>query len=131
LLLAAQIKKYKTSDFVIQEKEKGDSIYLIVQGEAEVFKSSDDAVHSLAKLGPLAWFGEIAWFNEEERTASVRALTPLTTLRFSFKTLKALKHGPSLIRTILAHIAIQRSIHLKGVNQQVLDAVRQELKVSK
>lgn len=133
LFAIAKLKTYDTHEFIIKEKEKGEHIYLIASGSAEVIKTApeDQTTHRLATLTPHSWFGEIALFNQEERIASVRALEPTTLISFSFSALKALPHSQALIRTILAHTATQRGAHLKGANQQILDAVQHELKLTK
>lgn len=133
LISVGRLENYHVDELIINENEKGDHIYLILHGSVEIIKASqqEETSHLLAKLDRLSWFGEIALFNQEERSASVRTKEPTTVAAFSFRELKTLHHGQAIIRTILAHIATQRSVHLKGANEQLLEAVRQELKTTK
>ncbi|MBE9109532.1 cyclic nucleotide-binding domain-containing protein [Nodosilinea sp. LEGE 07298] len=55
------------------EGAPGDSMFLIVEGEAEIFKGPQ----RLAALGAGEMFGEMALLTGEERSATVRAKTPM------------------------------------------------------
>ncbi|MGB3136862.1 MAG: cyclic nucleotide-binding domain-containing protein [Nodosilinea sp.] len=55
------------------EGAPGDSMFLIVEGEAEIFKGPQ----RLAALGAGEMFGEMALLTGEDRSATVRAKTPM------------------------------------------------------
>lgn len=56
-----------------QEGAPGDALFLIVDGEAEIFKGAQ----KMAVLGPGEMFGEMALLTGEERSATVVARTPM------------------------------------------------------
>lgn len=56
-----------------QEGAPGDAMFLIVKGEAEILKGAQ----KMAVLGPGEMFGEMALLTGEERSATVRAITPM------------------------------------------------------
>ena len=56
-----------------QEGAPGDSMFLIVEGDADIFKGSQ----RLAALGPGEMFGEMALLTGEERSATVQARTAM------------------------------------------------------
>ncbi|MEM6425021.1 MAG: cyclic nucleotide-binding domain-containing protein [Cyanobacteria bacterium P01_H01_bin.119] len=56
-----------------REGDPGDALFLIVQGEAEIFKGQQ----MMALLGPGEMFGEMALLTGEERSATVVARTPM------------------------------------------------------
>lgn len=58
--------------------EPGDSAYVIEAGSVEVLSATDQFI---ATMGPGELFGEMALLDQLPRTATVRALTPVTMLR--------------------------------------------------
>lgn len=67
---------------IVRQGERGDDLYLIESGRAEVRVGRDaERQVAVATLGPGDFFGEIALLTGAERIASVVAATPLTLLR--------------------------------------------------
>ncbi len=56
-----------------QEGDPGDALFMIVSGEADIYKGPNLMAH----LGPGEMFGEMALLTGEERSASVIARTPM------------------------------------------------------
>lgn len=71
--------KFKPGDLIIQEGDKADRAFRLLQGEVLVFKTGKDGERiPLAKLPAGSTFGEIAVLAAtKERTASVIAVTPV------------------------------------------------------
>jgi MFS family permease len=61
---------------VVAEGDPGEHFYIVAAGQAEVSQSG----RPVRELGPGDFFGEIALLRDVARTATVRALTPLTLL---------------------------------------------------
>jgi CRP-like cAMP-binding protein len=69
---------------IVAEGERGDRLFVIEDGEAEVSTAGATSAVSLAILGPGDMFGEIALLSESHlRQATVTALTPVTTFSLS------------------------------------------------
>ena len=89
-------------DVIIGEREKGDAFYIITHGEVSVYKKSDDGVEILvAELGQGEFLGEssliYARLLGHVRTATLRARTPCTLLRFPRRDINAiLDRNPDL-----------------------------------
>ncbi len=62
------------SEAVVREGEPGEALYLVVQGEFQVLKTSEKEGQILiAKIGPREFFGEMALFDRGPRSATVEA----------------------------------------------------------
>jgi CRP/FNR family transcriptional regulator, cyclic AMP receptor protein len=78
--LASFVQIDASDAILVREGEPAENFYVILTGEAEVLKREhgSDRLVSIAKLGPGDHFGETALFHAVKRTATVRALTPMT-----------------------------------------------------
>ena len=84
---------------IVRQAERGDDLFLIAAGEAEVrVRDHDGRSSTEATLGPGDYFGEIALLTGGRRTADVVALTPMTVLRL----------GKDTYVRFLAHLVEQR-----------------------
>ena len=70
-------ENYAEGSAVIEEKEKGESLFIIARGNVRVEKSrgSGQGSQELAVLGPGEFFGEMALSGQKSRTARVVALS--------------------------------------------------------
>ena len=83
---------FANGEVIIREGEVGHCMYVIQDGQVEVFVGSgDDEVH-LNVLKPGAFFGEMAVFDKDVRSASVRALGPARVLTVDKKNLMRRVH---------------------------------------
>ena len=64
---------YQDGELVIRQGEVGDCMYVIQEGQVEVFIQEGDKEVQLAILNEGEFFGEMALIDREVRTASVRA----------------------------------------------------------
>jgi CRP-like cAMP-binding protein len=83
LAFTSQRLTYKPGQPLVRQGDLGDAAYILVDGVAEVVleRGGEDMV--LTELGKNAIVGEIAILCDVPRTATVRAKTPLTTLRIT------------------------------------------------
>ncbi len=74
------IQRYSKNSFVVKTGDRLDSLGIVIEGEASVFKESISGNRLLIKnIGAGEMFGEIAAFAEQEEwPALVQAMTPLT-----------------------------------------------------
>ena len=78
-----RLRTFVAGSMVLREGEPSDDIYVIKNGEAEVFTAHNGARTSLSTLGPGTLFGEVAALRGIPRTASIVAKSDLTTLVLS------------------------------------------------
>jgi MFS family permease len=74
LASALQLVQFDDGEYVIRQGDPGRTFFLIDEGSAAVSRDG----RPLRTLGPGAGFGEIALIDDVPRTASVRAIGPLT-----------------------------------------------------
>jgi len=91
--LAIHREHFEANEVIFREGDRGDSLYVVVDGEVEVSRSlpGQEAV-TLARLGRGDCFGEIALVKEAPRSATVRTCCRVDVLvmdREAFQTLFA------------------------------------------
>lgn len=75
---------YREGQLLCRQGDAGDSAFIIIDGEAEVIVAGPgDSEIAVARLGKGDVLGEIAILCDVPRTASVRAVTPLSALCIS------------------------------------------------
>lgn len=76
-----QEKSFKTNDFLFRENGKRESIYVIYEGEVELFKSNPFGVElKLTVFGKGDFLGEGSHASDSPHSTSARALSPTTVL---------------------------------------------------
>jgi CRP-like cAMP-binding protein len=63
---------FDAGDEIVRQGDEGIGVYIVVAGRVEVMRDG----HSLASLGPDAFFGEMALLDNYRRSATVRAVEP-------------------------------------------------------
>jgi CRP-like cAMP-binding protein len=87
--LASQFaeKKYDTGSNIVEQGEPATHFYVIKEGEVEVSQRLDSGTmvreDVINRMGPGQSFGETAILRRTARTATVRALTPVTVLELT------------------------------------------------
>lgn len=90
-------KTFEKGDLIIKEGDPGDCMYVIQEGEVEIFVERNNEDVRLAVRGEGEFFGEMAVFEREDRSASVRALAHVRVLTLDKKNfLKRIHEDPSL-----------------------------------
>ncbi len=77
-----EVQRLTDGEEIFHEGDPGDAWYVILEGEARVLKDADGGARELAVLTHGACVGEMAILDGEGRSATVRAVGPLTLLRF-------------------------------------------------
>ena len=90
-------KNYQDGEIIVQQGELGDCMYVVQQGQVEVYIENQGKEIRLALLGEGELFGEMAIFEKEVRSANVRAEGPARLLTVDKKNfLKRVHQDPSL-----------------------------------
>ncbi|GAG69871.1 unnamed protein product [marine sediment metagenome] len=83
---------FADGEVIISEGEVGNCMFVVQEGQVEVFVGSGDDEIRLNVLKPGAFFGEMAVFDRIVRSASVRALGPARVLTVDKKNLMRRVH---------------------------------------
>jgi len=90
-------KLYKEGELIIREGDVGDCMYVIQDGQVEVFTKKGGVEIRLAVHGPGNFFGEMALFDRDVRSASVRTLGEARILTIDKKNfMRRVHEDPSL-----------------------------------
>ena len=101
LLDISKIVHHNEGHTIINEGDRGAGFQLILEGEARVVRGGRTAV----RLGPGEFFGEMALIDENTRTATVVAATPMTTLGIAAWDFRPLvKRRPEMSWQLLVHL---------------------------
>jgi DNA-binding SARP family transcriptional activator len=73
-----ELLAFASSSIIIEEGSQSDLVYWIEEGTVQIFRAAPGGEQVLAELGPGRYFGELAGLLGIRRTASARAVTPVT-----------------------------------------------------
>ena len=105
MLSAATIVLLAPNEALMVQGEPSNTAMLIVSGEAAVFADSEHGEIRLSTLRAPTLVGEIGAFAKLARTATVRALTPMTALSFGRKSLvEVASEIPSFLFDIIGRL---------------------------
>jgi NADH dehydrogenase len=71
---------YEPGEPVFQQGDAGETLYILLSGEAEVVRNVNGADQIVARLQPGEFFGEMALLNERARGATVRCIKAMDVL---------------------------------------------------
>jgi CRP/FNR family transcriptional regulator, cyclic AMP receptor protein len=89
---------------VFEKGERGDSMYIIVEGEVEAL----DEGRAFTKMGARQVFGEMALLDGEPRTATIRTTQPTRLLRLDQEPFYELMDDRIEIARGVIHVLLQR-----------------------
>jgi CRP-like cAMP-binding protein len=109
-------KEYADRQVVCRQGERGDCMYVIQAGRAEVLREEDGAEIVLGELMTGDVFGEMAIFEREPRSATVRVKGQARVLTLDKRSfLRRVHEDPSLAFRILQRM----SSRIRALNQEV------------
>ena len=112
---------------IIREGEVGSCMYVVQEGQVEVFVDNGEEEIQLNILQPGAFFGEMALFDRDVRSASVRALGPARVLTVDKKNLMRRVHeDPALAFRLVETMShrIRRQTAMIKQLEHLLDSSR-------
>ncbi len=131
MLSVATTKEIPAGEIIIQEGERGSSLYILEKGTVDILKSImlkmgdyivKDKMRKLARLEAEmgVFFGEMAFIGEDERSATVKAVTDCTLSVIHREDFEKLAEGDcELGYVVIKNIAETLSHRLKQANEDV------------
>lgn len=105
-ILISEMHEFASGERLVAQGSVGRSMFLILDGQAEVVRHDGTADRHLAVLEAGEIFGEIGYIRAIERTADVIARSPVTALRFDFERMqKDLKFFPNIVAKLNFNIS--------------------------
>lgn len=111
------------------EREPADALFVVMDGDVEVSREG----RVLAELGPGAALGELSLFSHTaRRSATVRAICPVTVLRVPVVALRKLIDAHDLgALKVVNNLAHQMAERLLALNDRLLSQGRKGLSVAR
>ncbi len=105
-ILISEMHEFDAKELLIEQGSIGRSMYLLLEGEVEVVRRDGGESRQIVVLTPGQVFGEIGFIRDTQRTADVRALTPVKVLRFDYEKIrKDLKFFPGIVARLNFNIS--------------------------
>jgi CRP/FNR family transcriptional regulator len=117
LLRSATKSVFRAGEVVYEESSEGHSMYVVIQGQFEVYREHDGRRVRLAEIGPGEHFGEMALIANRSRSASVCAVTDGVALRL---TKEAIFGQPQIATHLLRNMARMLAVRLTDADQEIL-----------
>ncbi len=96
---AAEAIAVEPGKVIYDEGERGDALYVVVEGNLEVLRGEDHTF--LSDLGVGEVFGEMSFVDMQPRSATVRATEPSMLYRWPYKTLHEIRKNDLKAFTLL------------------------------
>lgn len=101
LLESGFVMRFDAGDVILREGDRGETMYLLMEGQVRIETSAPNGTLQLAELGRGACVGEVSVLTGSPRTATVTAITPVTAVTFArHRILRLLDENPK-VRALL------------------------------
>ncbi len=123
-LLAERLRyaPYMKGELMIRQGEEAHWLYILTQGSAEIYVSTDSDVRkNIATVHAGDFFGEMSLLTGELRSASVRALEDSVCYRLERAAFEDILHGRPEIANYLSELLARRKVEIEAIRQD-LDA---------
>jgi CRP/FNR family transcriptional regulator len=117
LLRSATKSVFKLGEVVYEQSSEGHSMYVVIQGQFEVYREHQGRRVRLGMIGPGEHFGEIALIANRTRSASVCALTGGLALRL---TKEAVFGHPQIAAHLLRNMARMLAVRLTDADDEII-----------
>ncbi|MGZ8217361.1 MMPL family transporter [Methylomagnum sp.] len=115
LALLGTVEQYQPGDSIVRQGERGDEMYLILEGAAEVVVRVNENRKEVGRLQQGDVFGEMTFVTGEPRTADVQAVEPTEVLRVDKASLERLRRRyPKIAATLYCNLSAILSHRLEG-----------------
>ncbi|MCR6630365.1 MAG: cyclic nucleotide-binding domain-containing protein [Magnetospirillum sp.] len=117
---------FEPGDYIIRQGEQPSSFYVIEHGEVEVVRSSPEKPEGevIAVIGAGNFFGEQALLNNQPRTASVRARTPVEVVVMGRNVFTTVSQSLAPLKLALTKSMTRRSANFWSQRPEAMQTLR-------
>lgn len=109
-------RSYRDGEIVINKGDEGNCLFVIQEGNVEVFDHNGEKEIMIAKLGASDFFGEMGLFEKDVRSCTVRASGDAKILTIDKKNFyKTIQKDPTLAYRLLQKM----SLRIRELNKKV------------
>ncbi len=101
-------RHYEVGEYIYRSGDLAQEFYVVLGGEVEVLRASNGRESQIATLGVGEHFGEMSLLNNEPRSSSVRANTPVELLVMTGDDFLALASSSMLLGDLLRNVVQER-----------------------
>ncbi len=113
-------KTFEEGEVIVQEKNNGREMYIIVEGEVQVLLQREDTLLVLAKLSPGGFVGDMSLLTDLPRSATVKTLTKAKMLVFKKDTLDSIMiKFPATAAKFLKALSEELCERIQNANENV------------
>jgi diguanylate cyclase (GGDEF)-like protein len=107
VILSGEILNFKPDDIIVEQGQKGEEIYVVLEGYAAVQrKDRAGSIHTLGRLGPGELFGEVAQLTGFQRMARVTAEDYVRVLMINWQSISQLgRFHPRISMTLFRNLS--------------------------
>lgn len=109
LMAVAKNETHAAGAVLVKQGDAGDAFFIVSEGQLQVLVEEDGKERQIAVLEKGAFFGEIAALLGETRSATVKAATAVTLLRFEMPQVKGIIGDYPTVRQVLVRLALKRN----------------------
>jgi CRP-like cAMP-binding protein len=122
IVLASQRASYRIGDRLLTEGERADSVFIILEGKANVMRNDGSADVQIAQVESGAVVGEMGVVLDKPYSGTIIAETPVTVLRIDKRTfLDLLTQVPqfslALIRELASRLLETSNLYVKALSR--------------
>lgn len=100
------IKKFKARQLIFRQGDFGSTLYIVAKGQVNIYLPASPDDLPLQTLQPGEYFGELALFDNQPRSASALAVTPVVLLELTQPVLmRCMAQRPNLALSLLRSLA--------------------------
>jgi CRP-like cAMP-binding protein len=115
--------QFPAGECIVRQDEKGDCMYVLVEGSARVVHRREGREIELAILKTGDFFGELALVDSGPRSADVETLTPCSLLRIEHGALRAIAGVyPNAAFKLLIAVGRAMVMRMRRGNQKYIDS---------
>jgi predicted RND superfamily exporter protein len=121
--LMGQLRRYEAGQAIVRVGERGDAMFVIIQGECEVWVGDSAHRQRIRELRRGEVFGEMGLVRQNERSADVVATSPVEALELDERFLERIRRRyPRIAAQVLLNLTRLLSDSLDRTTQRLIDA---------